>query len=429
MKFRKTFILFLLLTIFTVALVACENNTEKPPTAEKSDFEFSLSQDGTYYSLVSYDGNDFEISIPSEYQSKPVKEIKTGAFSNCESLGKITIPNSVVFVGKGAFEGCDDLQIITLPFVGENGEDNAFLGYIFGANTYEKNSEYVPLSLEEVNITNSSEIHDFCFSGCSSISFVTIGEGVNRIGHRAFENCKSLIEIDIPEGVEEIGLYAFNGCANLTKVTLPKSITNIADWTFSNCTNLTNINIPDKVTNIGWYAFANCTNLRTIDLPDQLTSIGDYAFYSCRNLSNINLPNSLTKIGEYAFRSCESLNKIVLPSNITAIEERTFAYCSNINNVVINDNINVINNWAFAYCENLDSVVIGSNVTDIRYGAFSKTNLKSVFYNGSETGWANITIDMDNSVLTKATIYYYSENQPDGEGNYWHYVNNIPTVW
>lgn len=177
MKFRKTFILFLLLTIFTVALVACENNTEKPPTAEKSDFEFSLSQDGTYYSLVSYDGNDFEISIPSEYQSKPVKEIKTGAFSNCESLGKITIPNSVVFVGKGAFEGCDDLQIITLPFVGENGEDNAFLGYIFGANTYEKNSEYVPLSLEEVNITNSSEIHDFCFSGCSSISFVTIGEG------------------------------------------------------------------------------------------------------------------------------------------------------------------------------------------------------------------------------------------------------------
>ena len=161
MKFKKLYILLLLLLIiFTVALVACDNNTEKP-TIEKSNFEFILSQDGTYYSLVSYVGNDFEISIPNEYQSKPVKEIKAGAFSNCESLGKITIPNSVILIEKGAFVYCDNLQIITLPFIGENGEDNAFLGYIFGANSYDKNSQYVPLSLVEVNITNSSEIHDF----------------------------------------------------------------------------------------------------------------------------------------------------------------------------------------------------------------------------------------------------------------------------
>ena len=146
-------------------------------------------------------------------------------------------------------------------------------------------------------------------------------------------------------------------------------------------------------------------------------------------MSNINFPSSLTTIGKYAFRSCKNLNKIILPSNIIALEERTFAHCSNLNSVIINDNVSVINNWAFSDCENLESIVIGSNVTDIRYGAFSKTNLNSVFYKGSEIGWENITIDMDNSVLSKATIYYYSENQPTEEGNYWHYVNNIPTVW
>lgn len=429
MKNRKIFILFLLLTIFTVVLVACDNNTEKPPTAEKSDFEFILSQDGTYYSLASYDGNDSEISIPNEYQSKPVKEIKAGAFSNCESLVKISIPNSVISIGKGALKGCDHLQIITLPFVGENGEDNAFLGYIFGADTYESNDIYVPSNLTEVNITKASEIHDFSFRDCSSISTVTIGKGVNRIGHRAFENCTNLTEITIPEGVEEIGLYAFSDCKNLTNITLPNTITSIADFTFMDCENLISVDISDNVTNIGKNAFANCKNLTNITFPNQLTSIGEYAFYSCTNLSNINFPSSLTTIGKYAFRSCKNLNKIILPSNIIALEERTFAYCSNLNSVIINDNVSVINNWAFSDCENLESIVIGSSVTDIRYGAFSKTNLNSVFYKGSEIGWENITIDMDNSVLSKATIYYYSENQPTEEGNYWHYVNNIPTVW
>ena len=27
------------------------------------------------------------------------------------------------------------------------------------------------------------------------------------------------------------------------------------------------------------------------------------------------------------------------------------------------------------------------------------------------------------------TVYYLSENAPETEGNFWHYVDGVPTVW
>ena len=35
----------------------------------------------------------------------------------------------------------------------------------------------------------------------------------------------------------------------------------------------------------------------------------------------------------------------------------------------------------------------------------------------------------DDSESSTATIYYYSETQPTTEGNYWRYVDGIPTAW
>jgi hypothetical protein len=32
-------------------------------------------------------------------------------------------------------------------------------------------------------------------------------------------------------------------------------------------------------------------------------------------------------------------------------------------------------------------------------------------------------------VFIKPTLYYYSENTPEYDGNYWRYVNGVPTKW
>ncbi|MEE3432094.1 MAG: hypothetical protein VZR78_05090, partial [Candidatus Enteromonas sp.] len=66
------------------------------------------------------------------------------------------------------------------------------------------------------------------------------------------------------------------------------------------------------------------------------------------------------------------------------------------------------------------------SVTSIRSHAFDNcSSLAKVFYAGS----AAITINGGNDQLTSATWYYYSEEEPTESGNYWRYVDGVPTVW
>jgi hypothetical protein len=69
-------------------------------------------------------------------------------------------------------------------------------------------------------------------------------------------------------------------------------------------------------------------------------------------------------------------------------------------------------------------------VTSINSYAFTGcTSLTTVYYEGTADEWTSITIDLNNDPLKSATVYYYSETDPAEEGNYWHYVNGVPTAW
>ena len=78
---------------------------------------------------------------------------------------------------------------------------------------------------------------------------------------------------------------------------------------------------------------------------------------------------------------------------------------------------------------NVKTVEITDSVTSIGDGAFSYCdNLTTVYYGGTASEWDEITIGY-NYELTFATIYYYSATESTASGNYWHYVNGVPTVW
>ena len=63
-----------------------------------------------------------------------------------------------------------------------------------------------------------TNIGSSAFSGCSSLTSITIPDGVTGIEDRSFRSCSSLTGITIPDGVTTIGNYAFEGCSNLTDV-------------------------------------------------------------------------------------------------------------------------------------------------------------------------------------------------------------------
>jgi hypothetical protein len=69
-------------------------------------------------------------------------------------------------------------------------------------------------------------------------------------------------------------------------------------------------------------------------------------------------------------------------------------------------------------------------VTMIGNEAFAECgNLTTVYYTGTAETWSKISIGSDNTDLTSATVYYYSDTQPTADGNWWHYVDGVPTVW
>ena len=123
------------------------------------------------------------------------------------------------------------------------------------------------------------------FRGNSTLTKVTIPEGVTDIGPFAFDTCESLTSVTIPEGVTAIGNHAFHDCTSLTNVTFPEGVTTIASYAFSDCTSLTNVTIPEGVTYIRNLAFSGCTSLKSVSLPASLT-VCNRAFYGL-NLTKV----------------------------------------------------------------------------------------------------------------------------------------------
>ena len=108
---------------------------------------------------------------------------------------------------------------------------------------------------------------------------------VTAIGGYAFQKNSTLTRVTIPEGVKTIGPNAFIGCTSLTSITIPEGVTMIEHYAFCDCTSLTNVIIPEGVTYIGNKAFLGCTSLKSVSLPASLT-VCDQAFYGL-NLTKV----------------------------------------------------------------------------------------------------------------------------------------------
>ena len=361
------------------------------------------------YYIFSVPWYDTRSQVKTVIIKNGVTSIGNCAFDGCSSLTSATIPNSVTGIGNWAFYGCSSLTSATIP-------------------------------------DSVTSIGEDAFNGCKSLTSVTIPNSVTSIANGAFSNCSSLTSVTIPDGVTSIGESAFYGCSSLTNVTIPKSVTSIGDWAFSNCTSLTNVTIPKSVTRIGFGAFSGSNATITVAsgnseycsvagalynkqkttlfypgiikdgsvrLPNSITTIAYSAFEGCSSLTSVTIPNSVTSIGWYAFRDCSSLTRITIPNSVTSIGEWVFGSCTSLTRVTIPDNVTSIGRFAFYYCTSLTSVTIPDGVTRIGDSAFYDcSSLTDVYYGGTETDWAKITIANGNQDLLNATLHAKPVSRP-----------------
>ncbi len=378
--------------------------------------------------------------------------IGMGAFRNCTMLTSITIPDSVTVIGERAFANCTLLKSVTIPAgVTDIGE------YAFGYY-YDENYSHTKIDGFKINYTKNTQGHLYAtqngFSYETCLLTEPYGDGtslritryagndteyvipaeidgmkITEIGYNAFQDCTSLTSVTIPDGVTVINSGAFWGCTALTNVVLPDSITDISINAFQNCTSLKSVTIPASTRNISNFAFGyyyddgtnkkidgfkiNYTknswghlyatengfsdepcliaelnedgttlhiskyagNDTTLVIPAEIdgkkvTSIRNSAFDGNKSLTSITLPDGITSIGAFAFGACRALTDIVLPDSLTDIEIYAFDSCTSLRSVTIPAGVEYIGRYAFLTCTSLKEITIPASVTDIGEYAF-----------------------------------------------------------
>lgn len=194
------------------------------------------------------------------------------------------IPEDVMHIGDYAFRGYKQLTSITIP------ESVISIG----------REAFYYTGLTTVVIPNSvMKLGDEVFSDCTDLTSATLSNHLKGTGVYAFHSCSKLTNVVIPNGIESIGSYTFEYCYSLESITLPNSLKRIEDMAFSSCRSLKYFTIPSNVTYIGGNVFEYCSfNTFTIksSTPPQLDT--DYrgyeTFHNC-SVRTIYIPCGTTE--------------------------------------------------------------------------------------------------------------------------------------
>ena len=154
-------------------------------------------------------------------------------------------------IGEYAFSGCNNLTSVVLP-------------------------------------NQVKSIDAYAFAGCSKLTSIIFPDNVTRIDIYAFLDCTSLVELHIPQSVTHIGEAAFNGTLGVTTITVDERnpiydsrnncnaiIETAADKLVAGCCATV---IPTDVTIIDNDAWGGCWSLKSIRLPKNILRIEHGAF-------------------------------------------------------------------------------------------------------------------------------------------------------
>jgi hypothetical protein len=236
-----------------------------------------------------------------------------------------------------------------------------------------------------------TNIGSYAFSGCSGLTSVTINSNAILSKNYSWDNnLKSIFgeqvkEYNIGNSVTSIGDYTFSGCSSLTNISIPGSVMSIGDCAFAGCSGLETISVDASN---GKYDSRNNSNAiietssntlisgcKNTIIPNGVTSIAPSAFENCSGLSSITIPESVTKIGEYAFRGCSGLPveggvRYADTYLVEAVDKTQETY-------VMRNDTKFIGTQAFDLCTSLTSIVIPESVRYIDAEAFSRCNVLS----------------------------------------------------
>ena len=274
------------------------------------------------------------------------------------------IPSTVKIIGKQAFMYCDSLGTVTLP----NSIDS------IGPLAFSKSG------IKAVTLPNSlKKLSKGTFDGCQLLVSANLGDSLKSTGKQSFLNCRNLSTVTLPNTLKEIASETFGGCTKLTAISIPSSVKNI-DYDAFRSSGIKTIVLPDSITKVPTSLFAHCKHLVSVTFGNMVDTIGDGAFYHCDSLSRILLPNTLRYIGVVAFQDCATLDSISIPESVTGIGSYAFSNCFSLSSIKIPDSVKRLEGRTFMDCRSLRKVEFGKSIREIEYGALSCPDLDTVIF-------------------------------------------------
>ncbi len=259
------------------------------------------------------------------------------------------------------------------------------------------------------------------FSETWNLGELVLPEGITTIS-AVGERTDYLATMNIPASVTKIDDGAFyRSCASLTiaegntsykivnKALYTADLTRLVAYANKNDDN-GSCEVLASATEIAPWAFSFAKKLKTLTFAtsSSLQKIGQEAFDYCDALEDIVLPESVTELGTGVFQYAH-VTSMSLPSGLTEIPSSTFSN-NDFTRIVIPDGVTTIAGSAFWACSELDSIVLPASVKTIGDNAFKYCDsLATVYYKGSETDKAGITIGSGNDALDGATWIYESD--------------------
>ena len=234
-------------------------------------------------------GDRTEITVLDEFEGLPVTVVDYVCFSDCNTIKKVNLPETITSIDGYSFKNCSSLESINIP----------------------------------KSVNNISEA---AFMGCSSLDNIVVPDGITEIKYSTFSWCTSLKNITLPDSIKTIKDYAFVNCSSLEDFKLPPNVKTVSSLVFNGCTKLNNLEIPASTDYLGRYTFSQCDTITKMTIPAAVGTVSGRIFYDCENLADVTIEEGITSIGESAFFACDSLKSLYIPASVTRIDVYSVGY-------------------------------------------------------------------------------------------------------
>ena len=437
---------------------------------------FELNEETGTYTVTGYEGDSENVLIARTHKGRRVttvgreafrdntaiksvrmmgiETIEDAAFAGCTALERLTFPKRTLkTIGNYAFSACEAITKIDMP------DTVTKIGKYAFANTKGVKSLSISKGL--------TEIPEGSFSGLTELrNPVTIPDAVQTIGTKAFYlDCK-VRSFKLGKSVQTIGDYAFAGTrgdkVHYTSISLPDSLREIGLGAFMYATWLKEITIPSGVTVIPVFMCYGDTALTRVTFKGPVREIHDYAFEEDENLVFFSLPDTIEFIGCRAMRSTvwmdnqradgngfiivngilmgytgdavelttpatgvkqiyaaayltHTIESVVIPSGDTRIiGKMSMSNNDTVKRVVIGEGVTTLKDSAFYYNSSLEYVVLPSTLTVIEDNVFQKCDaLQTIYFAGTAEQWNAITKGEENTELNLARVVVNSTGPED----------------